>query len=106
MGDVGAGGHGHDQQPAVGLGNRARGVIAGTTLSFEVQRTVLTSDPTDVGRIARHGGRRAGADRFDTALRSYVNVNAHRIATAADVTAAFEDLPEVIDLFRQVGALE
>jgi hypothetical protein len=50
--------------------------------------------------------RRAGADRFDTALRSYVHVNAHRIATASDVAAAFEDLPEVIDLLQQVGALE
>lgn len=49
--------------------------------------------------------RRAGPARFDPALRRYVQDNAHRVVTPADVEAAFAELPEVVDLLRQVGAL-
>jgi aminopeptidase N len=48
---------------------------------------------------------RAGPAAFDAALRGYLNANAYSVATPDDVRAAFEDLPEVIDLLREVGAL-
>ncbi len=49
--------------------------------------------------------RQIGADRFDTALRSYIAANAHRVATPADFARAFADQPQVLDLLRQAGAL-
>jgi hypothetical protein len=48
---------------------------------------------------------RVGADRFDQALRGYIAANAHRVASPADVRAAFAHLPEVIELLSQHGAL-
>jgi hypothetical protein len=49
--------------------------------------------------------RRAGPAEFDLALRRYVRDNAHRVAVPADVAAAFAELPEVLELLRNVGAL-
>lgn len=48
---------------------------------------------------------RAGHAAFDAALREYLNANAYSVATPDDVHAAFADLPEVIELLREVGAL-
>jgi hypothetical protein len=50
--------------------------------------------------------RAAGADAFDAALRSYVRANAHAVATPHDVAEAFADLPEVIEVLEDSGALE
>jgi hypothetical protein len=50
--------------------------------------------------------RRVGAERFDAALRSYLEANAHRIAAPEDVARAFRDLPEVVDLLQEHGALD
>jgi Peptidase family M1 domain len=47
-----------------------------------------------------------GAPRFDAAVRDYLRANAHRVATPSDVAAAFDDMPEVIDLLREHGALD
>lgn len=47
----------------------------------------------------------AGPAEFDAALRGYVAVNAHRIATPADLERAFAALPEVLDRLRAAGAL-
>jgi hypothetical protein len=49
--------------------------------------------------------RRAGEDRFDAALRAYLTVDAHRVVRPGDVEAAFHDLPEVLALLREHGAL-
>jgi hypothetical protein len=49
--------------------------------------------------------RQAGADRFDTALRSYIATNAHQIATPADFAHAFAEVPPVLDLLTKAGAL-
>ena len=49
--------------------------------------------------------RQAGAARFDAALRGYLVTNAHQIATPGDVEAAFADLPEVLAVLHQAGAL-
>lgn len=46
-----------------------------------------------------------GAQAFDQALRGYLTINAHRVATPADFAAAFHELPPVITLLRQAGAL-
>jgi hypothetical protein len=48
---------------------------------------------------------RAGADRFDDALRTYLAANAHRVATPEDVARAFADLPAVTDALARAGAL-
>nr|WP_246325939.1 M1 family aminopeptidase [Actinomycetospora corticicola] len=49
--------------------------------------------------------RRVGAPAFDDAVRRYLAVNAHRVATPADVAAAFRGLPAVTDLLTARGAL-
>lgn len=49
--------------------------------------------------------RDVGASAFDQALREYLRTNAHHIATPADVERAFENLPEVIQRMKSVGAL-
>jgi Peptidase family M1 domain len=51
------------------------------------------------------GRRRVDTERFDDALRRYLHTHAHQIATPADVEQAFADLPEVLALLREVGAL-
>lgn len=48
---------------------------------------------------------RVGADRFDKAMRCYVNARGHAIAAPEDVRVAFAALPAVIDELRRVGAL-
>ena len=47
-----------------------------------------------------------GHAAFDAALRSYLRDNAWTIATPADVRAAFRDVPEVLAVLREVGALQ
>lgn len=49
--------------------------------------------------------RQIGADRFDTALRSYITANAHQVATPADFAHAFAKAPQVLDLLGKAGAL-
>ena len=51
------------------------------------------------------GRRRAGEDAFDEALRAYLATHAHQVVEPADVEAAFGDLPEVVDLLRDGGAI-
>ncbi|HYY11504.1 MAG TPA: M1 family aminopeptidase [Kineosporiaceae bacterium] len=47
----------------------------------------------------------AGEEAFDADLAEYVAANAHSIATPDDVRRAFSDLPEVLQVLREVGAL-
>ncbi|WP_345382637.1 M1 family aminopeptidase [Pseudonocardia yuanmonensis] len=49
--------------------------------------------------------RRAGADRFDAAVRAYLRDGAHRVTGPADVAAAFHDVPEALEALRNAGAL-
>jgi hypothetical protein len=46
-----------------------------------------------------------GSARFDAAMRAYVDINAHQVATPDDVERAFAGLPEVLKILRRVGAL-
>ncbi|MGY1609813.1 MULTISPECIES: M1 family aminopeptidase [unclassified Geodermatophilus] len=48
---------------------------------------------------------RAGHDVFDDALAGYTAANAYAVAEPEDVREAFADLPEVLEVLRQVGAL-
>ncbi|WP_433505838.1 M1 family aminopeptidase [Pseudonocardia halophobica] len=49
--------------------------------------------------------RHAGADRFDAAVRAYLQDNAHRVAGPADAATAFRDVPEALEALRDAGAL-
>ncbi|MBW0106381.1 M1 family aminopeptidase [Pseudonocardia sp. KRD291] len=65
----------------------------------------LTDAVYDQGAAALLDGReRVGPQRFDAAMRAYIATHAHRVATPADVDAAFGDLPEVVDVLRSHGA--
>lgn len=55
--------------------------------------------------VLLEGRRRAGAERFDAALRSYVDTWAHKVVDPAGVETAFRDVPEVVELLREHGAL-
>src|SRR3712207_2912315 len=48
---------------------------------------------------------RAGHDAFDAALARYTAANAYSLAEPEDVREAFSDLPEVLAVLREVGAL-
>jgi aminopeptidase N len=48
---------------------------------------------------------RAGHEEFDAALADYVAANAHSVVVPDDVQEAFADLPEVLEVLREVGAL-
>lgn len=47
----------------------------------------------------------AGAERFDAALRCYLNANAWRIAAPEDVETALRELPAALEVLREAGAL-
>ena len=49
--------------------------------------------------------KQVGADAFDAAMRTYIQRNAHRVATPADFASAFAGLPVVLNLLREAGAL-
>ncbi|HZD13646.1 MAG TPA: M1 family aminopeptidase [Pseudonocardiaceae bacterium] len=57
------------------------------------------------GAVLLEARKRVGADRFDAALRSYIQANAHRVARPADFARAFADQPQVLDLLKHAGAL-
>ena len=50
--------------------------------------------------------RDAGADRFDAALRTYVQANAYQVATPQDVETAFASVPGVVARMRAAGAVD
>ncbi|CAA9209810.1 MAG: hypothetical protein AVDCRST_MAG54-35 [uncultured Actinomycetospora sp.] len=60
---------------------------------------------TQGGAVLVEARRRAGAIRFDAALRAYVAANAHQIAQPGDVARDFRELPEVRGLLVEYGAL-
>lgn len=49
--------------------------------------------------------RRAGAKRWDAAVRTYIEVNAHSIARPVDFKRAVNRLPHAVDILRQYGAI-
>jgi aminopeptidase N len=58
------------------------------------------------GSAALVAARNAGpGPEFDAALRCYVNANAWRIATPADLRKALAGLPDSVTVLREAGAL-
>jgi hypothetical protein len=57
------------------------------------------------GDALLHARAEVGAEDFDAALQGYLADNAHRVASPADVEDAFAELPEVLDILRDAGAL-
>lgn len=49
--------------------------------------------------------RRAGAKRWDAAVRAYIRANAHEIARPRDFRAAVKQLPHAVDVLRKYGAI-
>jgi hypothetical protein len=49
--------------------------------------------------------RRVGVERFDAAMRAYVQAQGHRVATPQDLERAFADQPEVVALLVEAGAV-
>jgi hypothetical protein len=50
--------------------------------------------------------KRAGAEKFDAAIRCYVDANAWSIATPEDLAAALAGLPEALGVLVDAGALD
>jgi Peptidase family M1 domain len=98
-----------DQRDPTDIPDRVRGDLGrpmsfwADTGDFERYVTGVYSQGSSVLLAARQ---RVGASRFDEAMRDYLRTNAHRVATPSDVAAAFDDMPEVIDLLREYGALD
>jgi len=70
------------------------------------------SDSVYYDTVYTHGGAalveardRAGHEEFDAALAEYLAANAFSVATPDDVQEAFAELPEVLEVLREVGAL-
>ncbi len=82
------------------------GRVDGGTASFANQ-------PVDYGNIVYGKGaaallearRKAGGPAFDAAIRCFLNANAWRIATAADVARALKPVPDALAVLRSAGAL-
>ncbi|MGM0719067.1 MAG: M1 family aminopeptidase [Actinomycetota bacterium] len=102
-----------DQRDLYRIGSFGPGDVAGpigAPMSFWDSRdgfTDLVDGVYDQGAAALFAGRDAvGAQRFDAAVRAYVEANAHRVAAPADVERAFADLPQVLDVLREHGAFD
>jgi hypothetical protein len=81
--------------------------VGGATASYAGANPRLYSDVVyGKGAAALMAARaKAGAPAFDAALRCYVNANAWRIATPADLAEALEPLPAAREVLRAAGAL-
>jgi aminopeptidase N len=76
------------------------------TASYGADAQDYYSVTYDKGAAALHAARMAaGADKFDAAIRCYVNADAWRIATPADLAAALANLPAAIAVLKKAGAL-
>lgn len=82
------------------------GNVDAPTASYGTAETSYYAITYDKGAAALHAARAAvGADKFDAAIRCYVNANAWRIANPSDLQAALKDLPAAIDVLRKAHAL-
>jgi hypothetical protein len=100
-----------DEQPFVHLSAAAEDVPpVGEPMTYwaEFRRPSSTYYHTvyTVGGAALVEAReRAGEEAFDAALADYVATHAHSVAVPEDVEDTFADLPEVLEVLREVGAL-
>jgi hypothetical protein len=99
-----------DEQPFAHLAAEDSPPVGGsmTYWAAEVRRpnsTYYDTVYTLGGAALVEARQEAGEEAFDAALADYVAANAHSIATPDDVREAFADLPEVLEVLREVGAL-
>jgi len=88
-------------QKVVGLMGKPVGYFAGNGGSDRYDDAVYNQGAA----VLLEARKQAGADAFDAALHTYIERNAHRVATPADFANAFAGLPAVLNLLRQAGAL-
>ncbi len=93
----------NDGQPgAVNLADR----VGGSMQDFGADSGRYYSTVYAKGSAALAAARTAaGPDRFDAALRCYVNRNAWRIARPTDLATALSGLPAAVAVLRKAGAL-
>jgi hypothetical protein len=82
------------------------GKVGNSTTSYGRNEGAYYSTTYGKGAAALIAARDAGPpDKFDAALRCYVNVNAWRIARPADLARALAGLPAATTVLRDAGAL-
>jgi hypothetical protein len=82
------------------------GDVGGSMASFPDDRRYVTAVYGKGAAMLLTARQQAGADEFDAALRCYVDAQAWRIATPADVGTALADLPAALAVLEQAGALD
>jgi hypothetical protein len=82
------------------------GDVGGSMDSFPDDRTYVTAVYGKGDAMLLAARQQAGAEQFDAALRCYVDAQAWRIATPADVATALADLPAALTVLEQAGALD
>jgi hypothetical protein len=82
------------------------GDVGGSMDSFPDDRRYVTAVYEKGAAMLLTAREQAGADAFDSALRCYVDAQAWRIATPADVGTALADLPAALAVLQQAGALD
>jgi hypothetical protein len=82
------------------------GDVGGSMDSFPDDRRYVTAVYDKGAAMLLTARQQAGADAFDAALRCYVDAQAWRIATPADVGTALADLPAALAVLQQAGALD
>jgi Peptidase family M1 domain len=82
------------------------GQVDQPTASYGTDANDYYSVTYNKGAAALHAARMAaGADKFDAAIRCYVNADAWQIATPADLAAALAHLPAAVAVLKKAGAL-
>ncbi|MCW2528356.1 MAG: hypothetical protein JWM76_3216 [Pseudonocardiales bacterium] len=82
------------------------GPVDKPTADYGAQERLYYSITYDKGAAALHAARAAaGAEKFDVAMRCYVNANAWKIAEPRDLAAALKNLPAALAVLRKAGAL-
>ncbi len=85
---------------------RLPGRVGASTTSYGADENRYYAITYAKGSAALAAARNAGpAARFDAALHCYINANAWRIATPADLATALAGLPASVKVLRDAGAL-
>jgi hypothetical protein len=83
-----------------------RGPVGGSMADYDTDRAYsgLVYDKGGAALLAARDA--AGPEAFDAAIRCYVDADAWRIATPADLGAALADLPAAVAVLVRAGALD
>jgi Peptidase family M1 domain len=95
-----------DEVPADTAALRLPGRVGASTTSYGSDAGGYYNTTYAKGSAALLAARDAGpAEKFDAALHCYVNANAWRIATPADLATALAGLPASVKVLQEAGAL-